>query len=213
MRASVSAGARTTIELGKRPALPESDRPAPHTDERRLLNRPGQHPATVQASSLARFAGLPLRLMVAYGFLAHGLAKWSRGPAVFASVLHSLGMPAAHQLAWATIVIEIVGGAAFLLGAFVSLVSIPAVCVLIGAIATVHLPYGFSSIKLLGVSNGTPQFGPPGFECALLYIVCIVALALMGPGPWSVDALIRRKLTRSTTRNQSEKTAWIGDIA
>lgn len=144
----------------------------------------------------AKFAGLPLRLMIGYGFLMHGLAKWSRGPAVFVTVLHSLGMPAAQQLGWATIVFEIVGGVAFLLGAFVSLISIPAIIVLIVAIATVHLPYGFSSIKLLSISNGRPQFGPPGYECALLYIVCIVALALAGPSPWSLDALLRRHFGR-----------------
>jgi putative oxidoreductase len=127
--------------------------------------------------------------MIGYGFLMHGLAKWSRGPEVFATVLHSMGMPASHFLAWATIAFEIVGGVAFLLGAFISLVSIPAIILLLVAIVTVHLPYGFSSIKLLGISNGKAQFGPPGYECALLYIACIVTLALMDPSPWSVDAL------------------------
>lgn len=122
----------------------------------------------------------------------HGLAKWFRGPEAFAAVLHSLGMPAAQQLAWTTIAIEILGGLAFLLGAFISLVSIPSIVVLVAAIATVHLPYGFSSIKLLGISNGKPQFGPPGYEDALLYIICIVALVIAGPSPWSIDALLSR---------------------
>ena len=65
---------------------------------------------------------------------------------------------------------EILGGVALILGAFVSLVSIPAIILLVVAIATVHLPNGFSSIKLLGYSNGKAQFGPPGYECNLLYI-------------------------------------------
>ena len=138
-----------------------------------------------------RFAGLPLRLMIGYGFLMHGLAKWSRGPDVFAGVLHSIGVPAPQLLAWVTIVFEIVGGVAFLLGVFVSLVSIPAIVVLLVAIVTVHLPFGFSSIKLLSITDGKPQFGPPGYECALLYIACIGSLALTGPGAWSVDALLR----------------------
>jgi hypothetical protein len=60
-------------------------------------------------------------------------------------------------------------------------VSIPAIILLAVAVFTVHLPYGFSSIKLLSVSNGKAQFGPPGYECDLLYIASIVALALMGP--------------------------------
>jgi putative oxidoreductase len=121
----------------------------------------------------------------------HGLAKWSRGPEAFASVLHSLGMPAPQVLAWGTIGVEILCGVAFLLGALVSLVSIPAILVLVVAITTVHLPYGFSSIRLLSVSNGIAHFGPPGYECALLYIAGMVALVLAGPGPWSVDGLFR----------------------
>ncbi len=116
-----------------------------------------------------------------------------RGPELFAAVLHSIGLPASQLLAWATIVFEIVGGVAFLLGAFVSLVSIPAIVVLLVAITTVHLPYGFSSIKLVSITAGKAQFGPPGFECALLYIVCIGTLYLTGPGAWSVDALLRAK--------------------
>jgi len=131
--------------------------------------------------------------MVGYGFLMHGLAKWSRGPEAFASVLHALGMPASQLLAWVTIGVEVLCGVAYLLGAFVSLVSIPAIGVLVVAITTVHLPYGFSSIKLLSVSNGTAHFGPPGYECALLYITSIVTLVLTGPGPWSVDARLRRE--------------------
>lgn len=90
-------------------------------------------------------------------------------------------------MAWVTIATEILCGIAFLLGAFVSLASIPAVILLAVAIFTVHLPYGFSSIKLMSISNGRAQFGPPGYECDLLYIACMLALVLIGPSPWSVD--------------------------
>jgi putative oxidoreductase len=79
------------------------------------------------------------------------------------------------------------------MGAFVSLVSIPAIILLAVAVFTVHLPYGFSSIKLLSVSYGRAQFGPPGYECDLLYIASIVTLALIGPTPWSVDSYRSRK--------------------
>lgn len=141
---------------------------------------------------LGRYAALPLRFVVGYGFLVHGLAKWDKGPQAFAATLHSAGMLAPQMLAWATISIEVLGGVALLLGAFVSLVSIPATILLIVAIFTVHRPYGFSSIKLLSVHNGMAQFGPPGYECDLLYIACIMTLVLMGPGPWSIDSLLRR---------------------
>ena len=139
-------------------------------------------------AKFAPYAGIPLRLVVGYGFLAHGLAKWFKGPQAFASILHATAVPLPHLMAWVTIATEIISGIAFLIGAFVPLVSIPASILLAVAIFTVHLPYGFSSIKLISVSNGRAQFGPPGYECDLLYIACIVALALIGPTPWSVDS-------------------------
>ena len=95
-------------------------------------------------------------------------------------------------------------GVAVLVGASVSLVSIPGVILLAVAIFTVHLPYGFSSIKLIGVENGRAQFGPPGYECDLLYIACMVALVFLGPSPWSVDRY------RSLHSSRSERHAqWL----
>jgi putative oxidoreductase len=126
--------------------------------------------------------------MVGCGFIQHGLAKFSKGPDVFASILQAAGVPAPHLMSWLTIATEILGGGAFLAGAFVSLASIPAIVLLMVAIAKVHLPYGFSSIRLTGFLNGRAQFGPPGYECDLLYITSIVAILLGGAGPWSVDA-------------------------
>lgn len=137
---------------------------------------------------LRKYATVPLRLIVGYGFLAHGMAKWSKGPDVFAAILDAAHVPASHIMAWLTILTEIFGGLAILGGAFVSWVSLPAIVLLIVAIVTVHLPYGFSSIKLMEIVDGRAQFGPPGYECDLLYIACIVTLVLSGPSPWSVDA-------------------------
>ena len=138
------------------------------------------------------WSALALRAIVGYGFLVHGFAKLSRGPAAFADVLAALGVPAAPAMAWITIAVEIVGGFAVLLGAGVRLASIPMSIVLLVATLTVHLQYGFSSIKLVAVKNGVPMFGPPGYETALLYLACLLALVLDGPGALSVDAWIRR---------------------
>jgi putative oxidoreductase len=71
--------------------------------------------------------------------------------------------------------------------------------VLVVAIVTVHLPYGFSSIKLLAVTAAGAQFGPPGFETDLLYLACLAALVLGGSGPLAIDGLLakRRKITRA----------------
>jgi len=75
----------------------------------------------------------------------------------------------------------------------VSLVSVPMAAILLVAMFTVHLPYGFSSIKLMAVTTAGAQFGPPGFEVDLLYVACLAALVLSGPGPFAVDGLIRKR--------------------
>ena len=134
---------------------------------------------------------LALRLIVGYGFMAHGYAKLARGPEVFGATLQALGVPSAHVMAWATILVELLCGLAVIVGAFVTLASVPMVVVLIVAIFTVHLRYGFSSIKLVAVTAAGPQFGPPGYECNLLYLACLTALVLGGSGPLSIDRLIR----------------------
>jgi putative oxidoreductase len=138
-------------------------------------------------TSLGRWAPIPLRLIVGYGFMEHGYAKLARGPDAFAAILAAIGVPAAHLMAWATILIELLGGLAVILGAFVTLVSVPMAAVLLVAIFTVHLPNGFSSIKLLAVTASGAQFGPPGYECDLLYLACLAALVLWGAGPLSID--------------------------
>ncbi|HUZ94366.1 MAG TPA: hypothetical protein VMU57_05575, partial [Edaphobacter sp.] len=61
---------------------------------------------------------------------------------------------------------------------------------LIVAIFTVHLRYGFSSIKLIAVTAAGAKFGPPGYECDLLYLACLAALVLIGSGPLSIDGFI-----------------------
>jgi len=137
--------------------------------------------------NFARWAAIPLRLIVGYGFMAHGYAKVARGPDQFASALHALHVRAPQVMAWATIVVELLGGLAVLVGALVPLVSVPMAAVLLVAMFKVHLAYGFSSIKLLSVTEVGPQFGRPGYEVNLLYLACLVTLVMGGSGPWSVD--------------------------
>ena len=147
----------------------------------------GSRLASLTRPSVAVWAPIPLRLIVGYGFIEHGFAKLSRGPEAFAAILHTMGVPAPHLMAWLTILTELIGGLAVLLGAFVPLVSLPMAAVLAVAMLTVHLPYGFSSIKLLSVVSGRAQFGPPGYELDLLYLACLTALVLGGSGPMTID--------------------------
>lgn len=142
---------------------------------------------------VAQYAPIALRLIVGFGFMQHGYAKLARGPEDFAQILNALHMPFPELLAWSTVLVELIGGAAVLLGAFVTLASIPMAIVLLVAIFTVHLPNGFSSIKLQAITATGAQFGQPGYETDLLYLACLVALVLGGAGPWSLDNAIRRR--------------------
>ncbi len=137
---------------------------------------------------------IPLRLIVGYGFLEHGYAKLLRGPDAFPDILAALHMPAPHLLGWTTITVEMLGGLAVILGFFVPLASVPMLAVLLVAIITVHLPNGFSSIKLESVTNSGAHFGQPGYETDLLYAAGLIALVIGGSGPWALDRLVLRRL-------------------
>jgi len=145
-------------------------------------------------NSWSRWALLPLRLIIGFGFMAHGYAKLSKGVDGFANILQTIGVPAPGLTAWATALVEFFGGLAILAGAFVPIVSIPLVIVMLTAMLTVHLPFGFSSVKLMAMTADGAQFGKIGYELNLLYIAGLLTLVLGGASPFSVDGwLIRRK--------------------
>lgn len=149
---------------------------------------------------LARWAPVPLRLIVGYGFLTHGILKLGRGVDVFAAALQGLGVPAPHLMAWITIVVEVLGGLAVLLGAYVAMASVPMTIVLLVALFMVHLPFGFSSIKFLAVTAQGPVFGKPGVECDLLYLACLATLLAAGSGPYAIDGWRARRCDRHRGR-------------
>jgi putative oxidoreductase len=140
-----------------------------------------------------QWAPLPLRLIIGYGFLAHGWAKLTRGPEGFARLLEQIGAPLPAVTAWVSTFVEILGGLAILTGAFVAVVSLPLIVMMLVAMFTVHLRYGFSAINTIGLTADGPQFGPPGYEVNLLYIAGLLALVLGGAGPFSIDRLLARR--------------------
>lgn len=119
--------------------------------------------------------------------MEHGYAKLARGPEAFISILHAIGMPFADLFGWTTIIIEVLGGLMILLGALVPAASLPMIAVLLVATFTVHLPYGFSSIKLMSFDAMGAHFGQPGYETDMLYLAALLALCFGGAGPLSLD--------------------------
>jgi putative oxidoreductase len=152
----------------------------------RLLTSPLPVPASWYA--------IPLRLIVRFGFIQHGYAKLARGPEDFIGVLHAMGLPSSFLLL--TIIVELVGGLMILVGALIPLATLPMMIVLFVAIITVHLPNGFSSIKLQSFDAGGAHFGQPGYETDLLYLASLLALCFGGPGPFSVDAWLNRIMAK-----------------
>src|SRR5215831_6321613 len=71
----------------------------------------------ISRSPMARWAPLPLRLIVGYGFMQHGFAKLARGFDAFPAILQAIGVPAPHLMGWLTILVEIFGGASRCAGA------------------------------------------------------------------------------------------------
>ena len=143
-----------------------------------------------------RWVPIPIRMILGVGFMAHGWAKWTRGPAMFAELLKQAHVPLPLVNAWLVTLLEIFGGLALLIGAFVTIVSIPLIFSMLGAMFTVNIKYGFSAVNTIGLTPQGPQFGPPGYEINLLYIAGLVALILGGSGPLSIDSLRSRRRQR-----------------
>lgn len=142
------------------------------------------------------WALVPLRLIIGFGFAAHGYAKLSRGPENFAVILSALGVPQPEVMAWATSLLEFGGGIAVMAGAFVVPLSLPLMIVMLTAMFTVHAQYGFSSVRLRAVTASGAEFGPIGYELNLLYIAGLLVLALSGAGRLSVDRWLRCRTSR-----------------
>lgn len=148
---------------------------------------------------LPQWALLPLRLVVGTGFLVHGFAKLNSGPKGFAMLLDQIGVPLPIASAWIVTLVEIVGGAAILLGMLVALASVPLIATMLVAMMFVHLPNGFSSLKTVGLTPDGPVYGPPGYEINLLYIAALIVLAVAGGGPLSADRLLRQERAKRRT--------------
>src|SRR5258708_8207879 len=143
-----------------------------------------------------RWVPIPIRMILGVGFMVHGWAKWSRGPAAFAELLKQAHVPLPLADAWLVTLLEIFGGLALLMGAFVIIASVPLILSMLGAMFTINIKYGFSAVNTIVLTPEGPQLGPPGYEISLLYIAGLVALILGGARPLSIDALRSRRRQR-----------------
>jgi putative oxidoreductase len=118
----------------------------------------------------APYAALILRVVLGLLFLAHaGLKIFVFTPAGTAGFFESLGLPG--WLAYVTIVWELAGAVALILGIWPRLAAIAVIPILLGAIFTVHGAAGF----FFNNPNG-------GWEFPAFWIVGLIVLALTGDG-------------------------------
>ena len=156
------------------------------------------------SDSLNKWAPIPLRLILGFGFLYHGLPKLisAEGHEMFLGMLQNIGVPAAGFMAWLIGTVEVVGGAALIAGAFAAIASALLIADTLVAIVTVHLPLGFNFMNITGMTDAGPQFGMPGFETPLLYLAGLLALLLIGPSHLSLDQKLAQARTASPPPTQ-----------
>ena len=116
-----------------------------------------------------------LRIVAAFLFLQYGTAKWFAFPA---SILPNGGTVSLSSQPGVAAVLEVVGG--FLL--FIGLFSRPVAFLAAGEMAFAyfigHAPRGFWPV----LNQGAP---------AILFCFIWLYISAAGPGPWSLDALMR----------------------
>ena len=122
----------------------------------------------------APYAAFLLRVTMGALFLAHASLKlFVFTPAGTVGFFGSLGLPA--TAAYATIVIEVAGGLALLLGVWTRWVSFALLPILLGAVLVGHLPNGFFFTAPKG-----------GWEYPAFWAVALLCQALLGDGAFSL---------------------------
>jgi putative oxidoreductase len=114
-----------------------------------------------------------LRIMTGLLFLEHGTSKFLGFP-------HVEKVPDALSMAGISGIFELVGGVLIVLGLFTR----PVAFLLSGNMAVAYF-YAHAPRAFFPVLNGG--------DAAILYCFVFLYLVFAGPGPWSVDAMMKRK--------------------
>jgi putative oxidoreductase len=123
---------------------------------------------------------LVLRIVVGVTFFAHGWLKFhGMGIAGTTGFFTNLGIPVPALTAWVVVLVEMFGGLALILGIF----TLPAGLLLAADMIGV----------LVFAKHDASFIGPKSYELELNLLTASLAVALSGPGTFSLAQLLRGK--------------------
>jgi putative oxidoreductase len=120
---------------------------------------------------------LLVRVVMGVAFILHGWPK-IQNPTSWMNAMGGQAVPSFLQALAAFA--EFGGGIALILGLLTPLAALGIVCQMLGALFLVHLPSGHQFVAT----------GGPSYELPLVYLALAVLLLILGPGRWSLDALL-----------------------
>ena len=134
---------------------------------------------------------LILRLVIGLTMAAHGAQKlfgWWGGPGMknWTAGMTRMRIRPAAPWAWISALSELLGCLGLAAGLLIPLPNLAIAAAMLVAIALVHWPKGFFTSK-------------GGFEFNLSLIAAVAAIALTGPGAYSLDAALRLHLPEPVT--------------
>jgi putative oxidoreductase len=134
---------------------------------------------------MTSLALLVARIGLGVVFVAHGWQKFDdMGLAGTQASFAKMGAPAPELTAYYSTFVELVGGAALLIGAFTAVAGVLLVLDMLGAFLVVHIDNG------VFVTQG-------GYELVVALGVGALLVAVFGAGRYSVDGMLGRKVGRA----------------
>jgi len=122
-----------------------------------------------------------VRVVVGIMFLMHVSGKFHSGAAAVAGYMSKNGLQPGALFAYAAMTLESIGGVCLIIGLFTRFFAAALAIEMLIALITVHLPKGYAA-------------GGGGYEYVLLIGIVCFTIAMLGGGPYSVDAKIGKEL-------------------
>lgn len=154
---------------------------------------------------------LCMRLVMGWEYFEAGLEKW-RGSNWFAAIQSDFPFPFNHvpaHLSWnMATAFELLGGVALWLGLGTRVFAFSLLVLTFVATAAVHWPDSFSMWSDLLKGYAISDAGHGNFKLPLLFAVMLLPLIFLGPGRFSLDALLRTWVRQPLPSGIADGHAW-----